>query len=111
LNCNSVTFKKMVRRDKLPDLMARVRECIESGRFLDTRHLVERQGERNINRPEVLFVLKNGHHEKKKDKFDAIYKSWNYSIRGRTVDLRELRIVVSFEVSGLLIITAIELKR
>ena len=32
-------------------------------------HATERQKQRGIIRPEILFVLRHGHHEKKKDKF------------------------------------------
>lgn len=97
--------------DKLPDLMLTIRKCVEEGRYLDTWHAEDRQNERRINRPEILYVLKNGHHEKKKDKFDEFYNSWNYAVRGKTVDRRELRVVVSFDKNGMLIITAIELKK
>ena len=97
--------------EKHPDLILTIRKCIEEGRYLDTRHVEDRQNERQINRPEILHVLKNGYHEKKKDKFDEFYKSWNYAVRGKTVDRRELRIIVSFNENGMLIITAIELKK
>jgi len=98
--------------EKLPDLMSVIQTCIEDGRYLDTRHASERQNERRINRPEILYVLKHGYHEKKKDKFDEFYQVWNYAVRGKTIDRRELRIVVSFdEASEMLIITAIELTK
>ena len=96
--------------DKIKDLMATVKISVESGKYLDTRHGLERQTERLITRPEVLFVLRNGHHEKKKDKWDAHYLAWNYAVRGKTLDKRELRVVISFDENGMLIITAIELR-
>lgn len=93
-------------------MMTLIRNCIEQGRYLDTRHALERQVERAINRNEILYVLKNGYHEKKKDKFDELYQAWNYAVRGKTLDRRELRVVISFEdASGMLLITAIELKK
>jgi hypothetical protein len=93
-------------------MMTHIRNCIEQGRYLDTRHALERQVERAINRNEILYVLKNGYHEKKKDKFDELYQAWNYAVRGKTLDRRELRVVISFEdASGMLLITAIELKK
>lgn len=96
--------------EKRPDLMPVIRICIAEGRYLDTRHALERQYERQITRPEILFVLKTGYHEKKKDKFDGLYQAWNYAVRGKTVDRREFRIIVSFDESTrMLIITAIEL--
>ena len=70
---------------------------------------MDRQNERKITRPELLFVLKNGFHEKAKDKFEIRYQAWNYSIRGATVDGRKLRVIVSFDENGMLIITAIAL--
>ena len=55
-------------------------------------------------------MLRRGFHEKRKDKFDEFHNAWNYSIRGKTVDNRALRIVVSFDAETvMLIITAIVL--
>ena len=99
------------RPEKIPELMRVIRACIEEGRFLDTRHAWERQDERRINRPEVLYVLKQGRHEKSKDTFNKFHHAWNYSVRGNTVDRRELRIIVSFDENGMLVITAIELRK
>jgi hypothetical protein len=100
----------MSRPAKLHNLLAAIRDCVESGRYLDTRHAFDRKRERQIMRPEVLFVLRRGHHEKKKDKFDEQHEAWNYAIRGKTVDRREILVVVSFDPNGLLIITAIDLR-
>ena len=96
-------------RPKISDLLLRVRRCIELGQYLDTRHASDRRAERSITRPEILYVLRSGWHEKSKDRFQPRFRNWNYSVRGKTIDGRELRVVVSFETSGLLIITAIEL--
>jgi hypothetical protein len=97
--------------EKILNLLVEIRMCLDEGRFLDTRHAHGRQDERQITRPEILFVLKNGYHEKKKDKFDEFYKAWNYAVRGKTLDRRELRIIVSFDEAGMLIITAIDLRK
>lgn len=97
------------KKDKISDLLARVRLCIEHGTYLDTRHSNERQAERNINRPEILYVLKNGRHEKSKDQFHDKYNTWNYAIRGKTVDKRDIRVIVSFDENNMLLITAIDL--
>ncbi len=59
---------------------------------------------------EYEYVLKTGWHEKAKDQYDVQNKAWNYAIRGKTVDTRELRVVVSFDEEGLLIITVIDLE-
>jgi hypothetical protein len=96
---------------KINKLMETIRKCVEEGRYLDTRHATQRQAERSITRPEYLHALLNGYHEKRKDKFEEIYNSWNYSIRGKTIDARVLRIVVSFDENNMLIITAIDLSK
>ncbi|MEI6806887.1 MAG: DUF4258 domain-containing protein [Myxococcaceae bacterium] len=101
----------MVRPDKILDLMPRIRVCIEQGTYFDTRHAAQRQRERKISRLDVLHVLKNGHHEKRKDKLDEHYSKWNYAIKGKDIDRRELRVIVSFDDNNMLIITAIERKK
>jgi hypothetical protein len=99
----------MKRKAKIENLVETIRECVASGRYLDTYHSHTRQSERKITRPEIIFVLKNGYHERMKDSFDEQHKEWNYAIRGKTIDKKILRIIVSFDSRGLLIITAIEL--
>ena len=94
---------------KVDRLLERVREALDAGRFLDTVHTTQRQVERQITRPETLYVLRHGWHEKRKDVFDTRYHAWNYAIRGKTIDGRQLRVVVSFENNDLLLITAIAL--
>ena len=94
---------------KIDRLLEHIREALDAGRFLDTVHTTQRQAERQITRPEMLYVLRHGWHEKRKDVFDTRYHAWNYAIRGKTIDGRPLRVVVSFEDRGLLIITAIAL--
>lgn len=94
---------------KVDRLLERVREALDAGRFLDTAHTTQRRAERQITRPETLYVLRHGWHEKRKDVFDPRYRAWNYAIRGKTIDGRQLRVVVSFENNVLLIVTAIAL--
>lgn len=69
-------------RVKISDVMTRVRACVEVGNYFDTYHSTLRQGERNISRAEILYVLKHGWHEKSKDRFDLRHSEWNYAVRG-----------------------------
>ncbi len=55
---------------KIKQLLQRIREMLATGRFLDTAHAAERQSQRRITRPEILYVLNHGWHEKRKDVFD-----------------------------------------
>jgi hypothetical protein len=104
-------MRKMARPPKIINLMVEIRKCLDTGKYLDTRHATERQAERDITRPEILRVLRTGFHEKRKDQFKEEYQAWNYSVRGRTVDARKLRVIISFDPSGMLIISAIDLDR
>jgi hypothetical protein len=104
-------MKKQKRAPKHTRLMERIREAIDSGRYRDVVHAQDRQKERQITRPEYTYVLRNGYHEAKKDEFKEEHNAWNYAIRGRTVDKRDLRVVVSFDDEDLLIITTIEVRK
>lgn len=96
--------RKSIKPLKIDRLLGRVRECIESGRYLSCLHLEQREGERGITRREVLDVLLHGFHEKKEDDFDDAYQKWHYAIRGMTLDGRELRVFISFdEMSNMII--------
>ena len=94
---------------KHSNLLDKVRACLQSGNYLDTHHSSARRRQRKIDRLDIQYVLTTGWHEKNKDKFDSKYKAWNYSVRGRTIDLRSLRIVVSFDNQRMIIVTAMEL--
>ena len=90
--------KKPKRPAKRANLLDVVREKIAADEYRDTRHTAdERRPQRDISLEEVLQVLDAGHHEPAKDRYEAGYRSWSYAIEGKTVDGRELRIVVAFD--------------
>jgi hypothetical protein len=94
---------------KIPNLLEKVKECLNSGKYRFSKHALDRKKERFISLPNVLEVLNKGHHEKAKDSWDFVFKTWNYSIKGKTIDANPCRVIVSFEENGLLIITVIRL--
>ena len=98
------------RPSKIPNVLGVIRKAIEVGNFVDVVHAEDRKLERNITRPEYLYVLNHGYHEPKKDEYKEEFKAWNYAIRGKTIDARELRVVVSFDENNMLIITVIDLE-
>jgi hypothetical protein len=97
------------RPSKTTNVLQKVREYIDLGRYYDTRHAVQRKSLRSIALSEVLYVLKKGYHEKKKDEFKPEHNSWNYAIRGKTLDSRDIRIAIAFDENNMLIITVIEI--
>ena len=102
---------KMSRTSKKNNVMKSVGECLESGQYRYVGHANLRLQERVVTRLEVKQVLKMGFHERRKDEFKEEHGSWNYSIRGRTVDKRSLRVVVTFDESNMLIVTVIDLDK
>ncbi len=59
----------------------------------------------------MRYVLTTGYREAKKDEYKEEHQSWNYAMRGKTVDDRKLRVAVSFDKDDLLIITVIDLEK
>lgn len=97
-------------REKIANLLSVVREHAGVGKFVDTRHAMLRKKQRKILTRDIVFILLNGYHEKKKDKYDTQYETWNYAIRGKLkAEDKDIRVIVSFDDEGMLIITAIEL--
>lgn len=97
------------KREKIPDLLNKIRNYLDSGKYRFSQHATIRKKERFVSLPDVIEVLHNGHHEKAKDTWEEKYQSWNYAIRGKTADQETCRIIVSIDIDGLLIITVIRL--
>lgn len=64
---------------------------------------------RGIIKPEVEFILSHGHHEARKDQFNEEFDTWDYAIRGKTLDGRNLRIVIAVVNPSVLVVTTIDL--
>lgn len=96
--------RKSKRPEKLPDPLKLARRLWAAEKVRDTRHSAARRGERAIDYREVGQVIRSGYHEKSKDEFKPEWNSWNYAIRGKTVDDRKIRIAVAFEGDTLLIL-------
>lgn len=97
-------MKKEQRPPQIENLLAKIRECIDKGRYRESFHAKQRQNERNIDLFDALYVLKNGYHEKQKTAFNELRKTWNYAIRHK-LEGKEIRVIVGFECDGMLIIT------
>lgn len=97
--------------EKLKDPLQTAKQNIKSGNYIATYHAKIRQIERLVPLPDVLNAIEKGYHEKKRDRFDSHFRSWSYSIRGKTTDKRNIRVIVSFDdFKKLLIITVVVLK-
>ena len=99
------------RPEQLPNLLETIKNYVENGEYYQTLHAFDRLVERDIDLLDALHVLKNGSHERRKTSFDETFQKWKYAIRGKTLDGDELRVIVTIEKNGVLIITAIDLTR
>jgi hypothetical protein len=97
------------RPSKVNDLLVKTIEAVSAGRLLYSNHANERMFERKIVKPEINYVLVNGYHEAKKDQFNVEMNSWDYAIRGKTLDGRRLRIIIALVRPNVLVVTAIDL--
>lgn len=84
-------------------------EHLKSGKYRLTKHAAEEQAKDNIDLQDTLDVLRNGRHEKEKTSFDNVFQTWKYAIRGKTEDLKNVRVIIAFA-SEMMIITVMELK-
>jgi hypothetical protein len=96
-------------KSKLPNLLAKIADAVNSGRYMISNHAYQRAKDRLVPVPHVEHVLLNGFHEPRKDRFESIYDSWNYAIRGSTPDQVRIRVIVAFADDGLLVVTIINL--
>ena len=101
----------MGKPSKIKNIMYEVQKAIEKGNYLYVGHANQRLQQRDVTRQEVKQVLKNGHNEKRKDEYKEEHNRWNYSIKGKTIDKRSLRVAVSFDSKNMLIITVIDLDK
>ncbi len=101
--------KIVVKTEKCENLLEQVRLCLEKSRYRFSNHALERKQQRAFTLLDILHILKNGRHEKAKDTWDEQRMMWKYSLRGKTIDRDEGRIIVSLDETGMLIITVIRL--
>lgn len=93
---------------QLTNLIDKIKKCLVLQQYSHTKHALQRQKERSIELKDVIYVLKTGHHEKRKTTFDEANQVWKYAIRGKTVDSVDIRIVVAFDRDDMIIITVME---
>ncbi len=100
-----------MKRPNIDNILESINTAISKGKYSYTGHANHRIKQREVTILEVKEVLLTGHHEKRKDSYDEEWKSWNYSIKGRTIDNRLLRVVLAFDENNMLIITVIDLNK
>ena len=92
---------------KDPNVLDKVRKALADNDYRIHPHAQLRMNERDVILGEVTYILKNGYYEASKDEFDHRFQNWKYSIRGNTIDERDLRIVVKLA-GKMMIITVVD---
>lgn len=86
---------------KRADLHSEVRRAVEEGRYRYTAHgalrLDQRVVQQGILETDVVYVLKQGHREPRKDLWSELHQTWTYAMRGKTLDGIAQRVCVAFE--------------
>lgn len=98
-------MNKQKKPEQLDNIFQVIRDCIDKGKYILTEHALERLNERHISLNDAEYVLKNGYHEKKKNSFDEVFKTWKYAIRGKTIEELDIRLIIAFDEQGMIIIT------
>ncbi len=102
---------KKKRPPKIENLLDKIKECIRQNMYTQVPHALVREEERKITLPETIYVLLTGYEEKAKTRFEEKHNAWNYAIRGKTkIDEIDVRVIVSFDESDMLIITVIDIE-
>lgn len=83
----------------------------QTGDFVVLPHAETRRRERRLSIPDIVHALLNGDRDPVHDEFKEEFQSWNYAVKGKTVDNRPVRIAVAFDENKMLIITVIPLGR
>jgi hypothetical protein len=97
------------RPPKIADVLKKARGCMVTGRYYDTTHATLRKSQRRISLAHIFYVVQYGYHEKQKDQYHPEHSDWTYSIRGKTIDEKDIRIAIAFDKDDMLIITVIEI--
>ena len=86
------------------ELFSSIENAINNLDYYFTDHGEMRSVSRkNVTDEEIIKILKGNAkwHEKKKDKYVEGESDWNYHIRGKNTDDKDIRIVISFDKYGM----------
>lgn len=101
--------------EKETDVARRVSDLASNGKYRFLRHAHRRMKQRRVNLYEILQVLKNGTHQAHRDRFNHEFQYWQYTLEGKTLDGRRIRLAVSFQLyrqeEHLIVVTVINLGR
>ncbi len=102
-------MKHRKRPPKDDNLGIRIQNCLKNRKYKQSLHALERIDKRKVTFQDVLYVLETGRQEEAKDAYDEIFQNWKYSIRGKTLEDVDIRIIITINEENVVIITVVNL--
>ena len=94
---------------KIDNLCEKIRDCLKHHRYRQSRHAMERVDKRRVTFLAVLYVLETGYREEAKDSYEEVFQNWKYSMRGKTEEDVNLRVIITIDKENIIIITVVNL--
>ncbi|MBS0623011.1 MAG: DUF4258 domain-containing protein [Verrucomicrobia bacterium] len=91
------------------EIAAKIKNCLENRRYKQSLHAMERIDKRKVSFQDVLFVLETGHREEAKDSYDETFQNWKYSIKGKTLENVNIRVIITLNEENIIVITVVNL--
>ena len=76
------------------DILEKVRTAVEIGHYIILPHARLRSKERRVLPKDIEVALLGGRRIKKRDRLDENFGTWSYAFEGKTIDARDLRVIV-----------------
>ena len=96
--------------EKLSDPLKKIRECVAQGKYQFSKHALDRVKERGIDVQTTKYILLNGQEYTRKTLFDNEHNNWKYAVQGETIDDLTVRVIVTIDMHGIIIITVIDVQ-
>ena len=84
----------MIEKHSESEILAMIKTSLDVGHYVILPHARLRCQERKVLPRDIEVVLKKGKRIKSRDRFDPFYHTWSYVFEGKTIEERDLRVVI-----------------
>jgi hypothetical protein len=81
--------------NKNPNVIQIAIQLFESGKYTLTDHALQRMKERNVTTQDIYDTLIGSRRNEKDDRFNDLFKTWNYSLIGYDEDGTEIELIIA----------------
>lgn len=86
--------------------MAEVTRHLDNETWRVSLHAEDNMEIDGLTREMVRLVLGSGRHIEKQDEFSKTHGAWNYAVHGKTLEGEEIRVVVTFHATNMVVVNA-----